>query len=82
MAQITVYSTPSCGYCKMEKEFLTEKGVEFTEVDVAADEEAAVKMVEKTGQMGVPQTVIVMDDGTEEIIVGFEEDRLTELLKL
>lgn len=82
MAQVTIYSTPSCGYCKMEKEFLTEKGVEYTEVDVAEDQDAALKMVEKTGNMGVPQTIITMDDGSEEVLVGFDADRLTELLKL
>ena len=66
----------------MEKEFLTEKGVEYTEVDVAEDQDAALKMVEKTGNMGVPQTIITMDDGSEEVLVGFDADRLTELLKL
>jgi len=61
---------------------LTEKGVEYTEVDVAEDQDAALKMVEKTGNMGVPQTIITMDDGSEEVLVGFDADRLTELLKL
>lgn len=82
MAQVTIYSTPSCGYCKMEKDFLTEKGVEYTEIDVAADQEAAAQMVEKTGQMGVPVTLIALDDGTEEVLVGFEQERLSELLGL
>jgi len=82
MANVTVYSTPSCGYCKMEKEFLAEKGVDFVEIDVAADQEAAAQMVEKTGQMGVPVTIVALDNGTEEILVGFDQERLVELLNL
>lgn len=82
MAQVTIYSTPSCGYCTLEKEFLTDKGVEYTEIDVAADQDAAAQMVEKTGQMGVPVTIVAMEDGKEEVIVGFDQDRLTELLAL
>ncbi len=82
MAQVTVYSTPTCGYCKMEKEFLSENNIDFIEIDVAADEQAAQKMVEKTGQIGVPQTIITMDDGTEETLIGFDEERLRGLLKI
>ena len=82
MANVVIYSTSSCGYCKMEKEFLTEKGVEYTDIDVASDQEAAAQMVEKTGQMGVPVTIVTQDDGTEEVLVGFEQDRLSELLQL
>jgi glutaredoxin-like YruB-family protein len=79
---VTVYSTPTCGYCKMEKEFLTEKNVDFVEVDVSESQEAAAQMVEKTGQMGVPVTIIAREDGSEEVIVGFDQARLTELLSL
>jgi len=66
----------------MEKEFLAEKGVDFVEIDVAADQEAAAQMVEKTGQMGVPVTIVALDNGTEEILVGFDQERLVELLNL
>jgi len=79
---VTIYSTPSCGYCKMEKEFLNEKNVEFAEVDISESQEVAMQMVEKTGQMGVPVTIITTEDGSEEIVIGFDQEKLTELLSL
>ena len=69
--KVKVYSTPTCPYCKMVEEFLNEKGVEFEEVDVAADQEAAKEMVEKSGQMGVPQIEI-----NGKIIVGFNKEAI------
>ena len=73
---IKVYSTPTCPYCKMAKSFLTEKNIDFTDVDVSTDQKAAEEMVEKTGQMGVP----VLDiDG--EIIIGFDRDAIEAAIK-
>jgi glutaredoxin 3 len=77
MHTVTIYSTPSCPYCKMAKEFLTENNVEFTNVDVSVDERAAEEMVKKSGQMGVP---VIDIDG--KIIVGFERDELKAALGL
>jgi len=77
MAKVTIYSTPTCGYCKLAKEFFQENNVEFEEFDVAADEAKRNEMIEKSGQMGVP--VIYVDD---EMIIGFDKARLTELLGL
>ena len=74
--KITIYSTPTCPYCKMAKEFLTEKGIPFADVDVAADEAKAQEMITKSRQMGVPVIVVANDDGKEEVIVGFDRDRL------
>lgn len=82
MANITVYSTPTCGYCTMLKDFLNGKNVEFTEIDVAADQEAAKKMVEKTGQMGVPVSIIELEEGKEEVVIGFDQAKIIELLGL
>lgn len=77
MAQVTTYSTPSCPYCKMAKQYLDEKGVEYTDVDVSADQDAAAKMVELSGQMGVP---VIDVDG--KMIVGFNKDELNAALGL
>lgn len=77
MAQVTIYSTPSCPYCKMVKQYLDEKGVEYTDVDVSADQDTAAKMVELSGQMGVP---VIDVDG--KIIVGFNKDELNAALGL
>ncbi len=64
---VKIYSTPTCGYCHAEKEFLKEHGIEFQELDVFSDAKAREEMINKTGQLGVPVTDI---DG--KIIVGFE----------
>ena len=81
MADVTIYSTPTCGYCTLAKDFLQEKGVAFTEVDVSVDQQKAQEMVEKTGQMGVP-VIIINKDGQEEVLVGFDQVQLTNLLGL
>ncbi|OIO33098.1 MAG: NrdH-redoxin [Candidatus Yonathbacteria bacterium CG_4_10_14_3_um_filter_47_65] len=77
MKKVSIYTTPTCGYCKMAKEFFGKNSIAFEEYDVAADEEKRAEMIEKSGQMGVP--VIFVDD---EIVVGFDKPRLTELLGL
>ena len=74
---VTIYSTPTCPYCKMAKEYMKENNVEYKEVDVAADEKAAEEMIEKSGQMGVP----VIDIGGE-IIVGFDREAIKKALDL
>lgn len=77
MPNVKVYSTPTCPYCKMVKQFLTEHQVTFEEVDVAANQSAAQEMVTKSGQMGVP----VLDiDG--QIVVGFDKGKIKKLLSI
>lgn len=75
--KVRVYSTTSCPYCSMEKDWLKEHKIEFKDIDVSADQEAANEMVEKSGQMGVPVTDI---DG--EIVVGFDKEKLKKLLDI
>ncbi|MBU4501046.1 MAG: thioredoxin family protein [Nanoarchaeota archaeon] len=75
--KVKVFSTPSCSYCSMEKDWLKEHKIEFEDIDVSMDQEAANKMVEKSGQMGVPVTDI---DG--EIVVGFDKEKLKKLLDI
>jgi len=74
---ITIYSTPTCGYCHMAKEYLTSKNIPFTDIDVSADRAKAQEMITKTGQMGVP----VIDVGGK-IIIGFDKRKLDEYLGL
>ncbi|MFQ5661839.1 MAG: glutaredoxin family protein [Candidatus Paceibacteria bacterium] len=75
MKKVTIYSTPTCHFCQMAKEFFKEKGVEFTDYDVSTDMEKRKEMIEKSGQMGVP--VIYVDD---EMMVGFDKDKLSSSL--
>lgn len=78
---VTIYSTQTCGYCAAAKDFMREHNVEYTDIDVGADQEKAREMIEKSGQMGVP--VIAVDaDGQEEIIIGFDQQRLAAALGL
>lgn len=74
---ITVYSTPTCPYCKMAKDFLKENKVEFEDVDLTSDQAAAEELMKKSGQMVVPQIEI---DG--EIMIGFDEEKLKSKLDL
>ena len=75
MKNVTIYSTPSCHFCHMAKEFFKANNIAYTEHDVAGDAERRKEMVEKNGQMGVP--VIIIDNN---LIVGFNKPKITELL--
>ncbi|HEV7702260.1 MAG TPA: glutaredoxin family protein [Candidatus Paceibacterota bacterium] len=77
MKEVTIYSTQSCHFCHMAKEFFKEKNVAYTEHDVAGDAEQRKDMIEKSGQMGVP--VIIIGD---ELIIGFNKPKIVELLGL
>ena len=77
MPNITIYSTPSCTYCKMAKQFLSENQISFVEKDVASDPVAMEEMLKKTGQMGVP---VIDIDGN--IVIGFDREELAKLLHL
>lgn len=79
--KVTIYSTPTCPWCKKEKDYLKSKEVKFDDVDVAADQAKAQEMIEKSGQMAVPVTVIAKA-GSEDVIVGFNQSKLDELLEL
>ena len=76
MANVIIYSTPTCVFCGAAKMFFKENNVTYTEYNVATDLEKRKEMVEKSGQMGVP----VISIG-KEVIVGFDEQRLREVLK-
>ena len=75
--KVRVYSAPSCPWCRAVKEFLKNHNIEFEDIDVSVDQDAAKEMVLKSGQMGVP--VIEID---ENIVVGFNKPLLEELLGL
>lgn len=74
--EVKVYSTPTCPWCKKVKEYLDGLGVEYTVVDVAANKEAAMELVKKTKQMGVPVTQI-----GEKYIVGYNPTEIEAALK-
>lgn len=75
MKKVIVYSTPTCVYCKLTKDFLKKNNVEYTEHNVADDVEARQEMIQKSHQMGVP----VVDIGGE-IFVGFDKGGIAKAL--
>ena len=74
MPNITIYTTPTCVYCKMAKAFFKKHNVDYAEKNVATDDVARDEMLKKSGQMGVP---VIDIDG--KIVVGFDERELTKL---
>ncbi len=75
--KVEIYSTPTCHFCHAAKDFFKENNIEFTDYDVAADSAKREEVVTRSGQMGVP--VIFIDD---EMIIGFDEAKIKELLGL
>lgn len=77
MKSVSIYSTPTCHFCHAAKDFFGEHNVPFTDYDVSTDLAKRSEMIDMTGQMGVP--VIRIDD---DVIVGFDEEKIKELLNI
>lgn len=75
--EVIIYSTPTCHFCHMAKDHFNANNIEYTEKDVATDLKARQEMIEKSGQMGVPQILI-----NGQLIVGFDQTRIDSLLGL
>ena len=75
MPKITIYSTPTCVYCKMAKSYFQLNKVEYEEKNVATDQAALKEMMHKSGQLGVP---VIDIDG--QIVVGFDKSTLAKLI--
>lgn len=75
--KITIYSTPTCHYCNLAKDFLTKNDIEFVTHDVKCDLDKRKEMMELSGQMGVP--VITVDD---RVLLGFDEEMMKSILDL
>jgi len=76
-AVVKVFSTETCPWCVRVKQYLEDNNVEFEDVNVAQNYDAAVQMVQKSGQMGVPQLWI--DD---EVVIGFDQGKIAKLLEI
>jgi len=81
---ITIYTTPTCPYCVMVKNYLRGKKIEFEDIDVSQDRNKAEEMIKISGQMSVP--VIVIDKknlpADRQIITGFDQAQIESALKL
>ena len=77
MKNVIIYSTPSCHFCHMAKDFFTEHNVSFQDINVAEDQAKREEMVSMTGQLGVPVIRIGND-----VIIGFNKPKVAELLDI
>jgi len=75
MVQVKIYTTPTCAYCKMAKEYFKEHNIQYEEYDVAEDVQKRQEMFEKSGQMGVP---VIEVDG--KIVVGFDQSKVEKYI--
>ena len=73
--KVKVYSTPSCPYCVMAKDYLKQKGIVYEEADVSEDEDALQEMVKLSGETGVPQILI-----GKKLILGFDVKAIEKAL--
>jgi len=77
MLAVKIYTTTTCPYCRMAKDFFKKNNVKYQEINVEYDQKAAEEMIEKSGQMGVP---VIDVNGT--IIVGFDRPAIEQALKI
>ncbi len=75
MSKVTIYSTPSCHFCHMAKDFFKENNIPFEDFNVAEDLGKRQEMIQKSGQMGVP--VILIDNS---LVVGFNKPQIAQML--
>ena len=81
MKSVTIYTTPTCGFCHAAKDFMKEHGVSYIEHDVTEDEAARDEMLALSGQMGVP--FIIVGEGDERVMItGFDQPKLSAALGL
>ena len=75
--QVTVYTTPTCSWCVTLKSYLNKNKIRYSEIDVSKDDSAAQEMVRRSGQQGVPQTLI-----SGEMVIGFDKAKINRLLEI
>ncbi len=80
--QVTIYSTATCHFCHMAKEYFTAHNIAFTDYNVGEDMAKRAELVAKSGQLGVPVIIVTDSTGHEEITIGFDEERLASLLNI
>lgn len=80
MAQVKIYTTTTCPFCKLEKEYLDSKGIKYENIFVDQKPDEAKRLIEESSQMGVPFTEITKDDGSLVKILGFDKEKLNQAL--
>lgn len=77
---VTVYTTNTCAYCHAVKEFLKKKAVDYQEINLDQYPDKRQELVDMSGQMAVPVTIITQDDGSKNMTVGFDAGKLASAL--
>lgn len=75
--KVIVFTTPTCSWCRVVKDYLKQHHIEFKAIDISRDQKAAADMVRRTGQQGVPVTLI-----NNRPIIGFDKNQLNRLLNI
>lgn len=73
--KVVIYSTPACPICKRAKIYLAKKGIDYKDIDVSMNEEAAHEMIHRSGQMGTPVIFV-----GEQMMVGFNQNKMDKML--
>jgi len=78
---ISVFNTPNCPYCHMLMDYLDGKNIDYVSIDLTREPDRAQEMMQKSGQTGVPVTIIKQGD-KEDIIIGFDQEKIDQILQL
>lgn len=81
MAQnVTIYTTNTCAYCQAVKDFFKQKEVEYQEVNLDEDPQRRQELLDVTGQLAVPVTIVEQESGKKDVTVGFNLSQLSTAL--
>lgn len=80
--QVKIYTTSTCPFCRMEKEYLDSRNIKYENVFIDDNEESAKEMISISGQMGVPFTVVTKDDGSQVTVLGFDREKINQALAI
>ncbi len=82
MVQVKIYSTQTCPFCKMEKEYLDGHGIQYENIFIDEDKQAAQDLMALEGQIGVPFTIFTKEDGGKETLLGFDREEINRILNI
>ena len=82
MTEVKIYSTQTCPFCKMEKEYLDAHGIKYENIFIDEDTKAAEELTNLEGGLGVPFTVFIKDDGNKENVLGFDKEEINRILQI
>lgn len=82
MVQVKIFTTTTCPYCKMEKEYFDSHGITYENVFIDEDNKSAEELMRIENQIGVPFTVFTKEDGSTETLLGFDKEEINRILSI